>query len=118
MDASRCMHNTSDAQGKMKMVGSNKVQLQSSPHIPCLAWHSRGRKSPVPEPNLLLSTMSASTEYISASVNRYNHAAACSSSSLIAYGSGKLVALWDAAVCIFSRPRAQGLDCELTSGGK
>ncbi|VDC06903.1 unnamed protein product [Peniophora sp. CBMAI 1063] len=41
--------------------------------------------------------MSAFTEYISASVNRYNHAAACTSSSLIAFGSGNLVALWDAA---------------------
>ncbi|KZV75438.1 WD40 repeat-like protein [Peniophora sp. CONT] len=41
--------------------------------------------------------MSASTVYISASVNRYNHAAACTTTSLVAYGSGNLVALWDAA---------------------
>jgi hypothetical protein len=39
-----------------------------------------------------------SVEYISASANRFNGTAAVSSSSLVAFGSGKLVALWDAQV--------------------
>ena len=42
--------------------------------------------------------ITASVEYISASANRYNHTAAASSSSLVAFGSGKFVALWDAQV--------------------
>ncbi|KAH9179985.1 WD40 repeat-like protein [Lactarius sanguifluus] len=37
-----------------------------------------------------------SVEYISASANRFNRTAAASSSSLVAFGSGKFVALWDA----------------------
>lgn len=37
-----------------------------------------------------------SVEYISASANRFNCTAAASSSSLVAFGSGKFVALWDA----------------------
>lgn len=40
-------------------------------------------------------SVNASIEYISASINRFNHAASSSSSSLVAYGSGKFVALWD-----------------------
>ncbi|KZS97971.1 WD40 repeat-like protein [Sistotremastrum niveocremeum HHB9708] len=41
---------------------------------------------------------SASTEYISASTNRFNHAAAIGpASSLIAFGSHNFVALWDAS---------------------
>jgi WD40 repeat protein len=40
--------------------------------------------------------ITASVEYISASANRFNRTAAASSSSLIAFGSGKFVALWDA----------------------
>lgn len=43
----------------------------------------------------------ASVAYISASTNRHNHAADVSSESLIAFGSSKLVALWDTSVCIF-----------------
>ena len=39
-----------------------------------------------------------SVEYISASANRFNRTAAASSSSLVAFGSGKFVALWDAQV--------------------
>ena len=39
-----------------------------------------------------------SVEYISASANRFNGTAAASGSSLVAFGSGKLVALWDAQV--------------------
>ncbi|KAH9963197.1 WD40-repeat-containing domain protein [Russula dissimulans] len=39
--------------------------------------------------------ITASVEYISASANRFNHTAAASSSSLVAFGSGKFVALWD-----------------------
>jgi hypothetical protein len=42
--------------------------------------------------------ITASVEYISASANRFNHTAAASSSSLVAFGSGKFVALWDAKV--------------------
>ncbi|KAH9077460.1 WD40 repeat-like protein [Lactarius deliciosus] len=34
-------------------------------------------------------------QYISASANRFNRTAAASSSSLVAFGSGKFVALWD-----------------------
>ncbi|KAI0254274.1 WD40 repeat-like protein [Lactifluus subvellereus] len=41
-------------------------------------------------------TIEASVEYISASANRFNHTAAASGSSLVAFGSGKLVALWHA----------------------
>ncbi|THH12633.1 hypothetical protein EW146_g7516 [Bondarzewia mesenterica] len=37
----------------------------------------------------------ASFQYISASVNRFNHAASSSLSSLVAYGSGRFIALWD-----------------------
>jgi hypothetical protein len=40
----------------------------------------------------------ALTAYVSASTNRYNQAADSSSSSLIAFGSGRLVCLWDVAV--------------------
>ncbi|KAI0028203.1 WD40 repeat-like protein, partial [Vararia minispora EC-137] len=39
--------------------------------------------------------MAATTAYIAASVNRFNHAASSSTESFIAFGSGKLVALWD-----------------------
>jgi elongator complex protein 2 len=42
--------------------------------------------------------ITASVEYISASANRFNRTAAASRSSLIAFGSGKFVALWDAQV--------------------
>lgn len=42
-----------------------------------------------------MSKPSVSTTYISASANRFNHAADASTSSLIACGSGKLVALWN-----------------------
>ncbi|KAG2077483.1 WD40 repeat-like protein [Suillus decipiens] len=42
-----------------------------------------------------MSKPSVSTTYISASSNRFNHAADASTSSLIACGSGKLVALWN-----------------------
>ncbi|KAG2369868.1 WD40-repeat-containing domain protein [Suillus spraguei] len=42
-----------------------------------------------------MSKPSVSTAYISASTNRFNHAADASTSSLIACGSGKLVALWN-----------------------
>lgn len=41
-----------------------------------------------------------STAYIAASTNRYNHTADVSSKSLVAFGSSKLVALWDASVCL------------------
>ncbi|KAH8999389.1 WD40 repeat-like protein, partial [Lactarius akahatsu] len=37
-----------------------------------------------------------SVEHISTSANRFNRTAAASSSSLVAFGSGKFVALWDA----------------------
>lgn len=50
----------------------------------------------------VLSMARATAKYISASVNRFNYAADCSSSSLIAFGSGNLVALWDASVCCSS----------------
>lgn len=42
----------------------------------------------------------ASVEYIAASVNRFHHAASNepTGGSLIAYGSGKFVALWDTEV--------------------
>jgi elongator complex protein 2 len=43
-------------------------------------------------------TIKASVEYISASANRFNRTAAASGSSLVAFGSGKLVAFWDAQV--------------------
>jgi hypothetical protein len=42
--------------------------------------------------------ITASVEYISASVNRFNRSSAASSSSLVAFGSGKFVALWDSQV--------------------
>ncbi|KAG0709563.1 WD40-repeat-containing domain protein [Suillus ampliporus] len=42
-----------------------------------------------------MSKPSVSTAYISASTNRFNHAADASTSSLIACGSGKLIALWN-----------------------
>ncbi|KDQ64832.1 hypothetical protein JAAARDRAFT_28474 [Jaapia argillacea MUCL 33604] len=40
---------------------------------------------------------STSTTYISASTNRHPHVADASSSGLIAFGSGKLIALWDSS---------------------
>ncbi|KAI0301821.1 WD40 repeat-like protein [Multifurca ochricompacta] len=40
--------------------------------------------------------INTSVDYISASANRFNHTAAASGSSLVAFGSGKLVSLWDA----------------------
>jgi len=40
----------------------------------------------------------APVEYISASVNRFNRSSAASSSSLVAFGSGKFVALWNSQV--------------------
>lgn len=43
-------------------------------------------------------SLSASTAHISASTNRFNHAADASTSSLIACGSGKLIALWNIQV--------------------
>lgn len=42
-----------------------------------------------------MSKSSVSTAYISASTNRFNHAADASASSVIACGSGKLIALWN-----------------------
>ncbi|KAG1874502.1 WD40-repeat-containing domain protein [Suillus subalutaceus] len=42
-----------------------------------------------------MSKPSVSTAYISASTNRFNHAADASTSSVIACGSGKLIALWN-----------------------
>jgi hypothetical protein len=42
--------------------------------------------------------ITASIEYISASANRFNRTAAASSASLVAFGSGKFVALWDTQV--------------------
>ena len=48
--------------------------------------------------------ITASVEYISASANRFNRTAAASSSSLIAFGSGKFVALWDTQVGFSSGP--------------
>ena len=42
--------------------------------------------------------VTASVEYISTSVNRFNRSSAASSSSLVAFGSGKFVALWDSQV--------------------
>jgi hypothetical protein len=42
--------------------------------------------------------ITATVEYISASVNRFNRSAAASSSSLVAFGSGKFVALWESQV--------------------
>ncbi|KAF8505493.1 WD40 repeat-like protein [Russula emetica] len=39
--------------------------------------------------------ITASVEYISSSVNRFNRSSATSSSSLVAFGSGKFVAFWD-----------------------
>lgn len=47
---------------------------------------------------LLTMVITASVEYISASVNRFNRSVAASSSSLVAFGSGKSVALWDSQV--------------------
>lgn len=44
-------------------------------------------------------TIEISSAYISASTNRHNQAASISFKSLIAFGSSKLVALWDSAVC-------------------
>ncbi|KAH9844010.1 WD40 repeat-like protein, partial [Rhodofomes roseus] len=38
----------------------------------------------------------ATVEYVAASTNRHTHAADASSSSLVAFGSAKLIALWDA----------------------
>jgi hypothetical protein len=46
-----------------------------------------------------------SVGYISASTNRHNHAADVSSESLVVFGSSKLVALWDSAVCRSFLPR-------------
>lgn len=47
---------------------------------------------------LLTMVVTASVEYISASVNRFNRSSAASSSSHVAFGSGKFVALWDSQV--------------------
>lgn len=55
------------------------------------------RGPPRPRPVADMS-IEASVEYISASANRFNRTAASSGSSLVAFGSGKLVALWDAQV--------------------
>jgi hypothetical protein len=49
---------------------------------------------------LHLSAMSATTAYVAASVNRFNHSASCSKESLVAFGSSTLLALWDASVCV------------------
>jgi hypothetical protein len=51
-----------------------------------------------------LSMTRISVAYISASTNRHNRAAAVSSESLIAFGSSKLIALWDSAVRQLSWP--------------
>ncbi|KAI0316700.1 WD40 repeat-like protein [Amylostereum chailletii] len=48
--------------------------------------------------------------YIAASTNRFNHAASCSTSSLIALASGKFVALWDT-----SKPSDRGVYRTLSS---
>lgn len=42
-----------------------------------------------------------STAFIAASANRFSHAADVSPDSLVAIGSGNLVALWDVKVCDF-----------------
>ncbi|KAH9938447.1 WD40-repeat-containing domain protein [Fomitopsis serialis] len=39
--------------------------------------------------------MAATVDYVSASTNRHSHAADASSSSLVAFGSAKLIALWN-----------------------
>ena len=92
-----------DTQGKMKVCDGGKVQvLASVPPASRVALARSKIVTDLPEPILSLPFMSASAEYISASVNRYNHAAACHSSSLIAFGSGDFVALWDAAVCLLA----------------
>ncbi|TFY65115.1 hypothetical protein EVJ58_g2181 [Rhodofomes roseus] len=44
----------------------------------------------------MTSSMTATVEYVAASTNRHTHAADASSSSLVAFGSAKLIALWDA----------------------
>ena len=51
--------------------------------------------APFTGPDMAITT---SIEYISASANRFNRTAAASSSSLIAFGSGKFVALWETQV--------------------
>jgi hypothetical protein len=45
-----------------------------------------------------IAMITASVQYISASANRFNRTAATSCSSLVAFGSGKFVALWDTQV--------------------
>ena len=100
-----------DTQGKMKVCDGGKVQvLASVPPASRVALTRLKIVTDLPEPNLSLPIMSASTEYISASVNRYNHAAACNSSSLIAFGSGNFVALWNAAVCLLVPPVVQAVN--------
>ncbi|KAH7930113.1 WD40 repeat-like protein [Leucogyrophana mollusca] len=44
-----------------------------------------------------MTVLSESTAYISASTNRYSHAADISTSSVVAFGSFKLIALWNIA---------------------
>jgi elongator complex protein 2 len=39
------------------------------------------------------------TTYIAASANRFHHVAHCSPSSLVAFGSSKVIAVWDTLVC-------------------
>ncbi|KAH9062064.1 WD40 repeat-like protein [Lactarius vividus] len=56
-----------------------------------------------------------SVEYISASANRFNRTAAASSSSLVAFGSGKFVALWDAQASLPSlSPNDHGIFATLS----
>jgi len=49
-----------------------------------------------------MSEPTISTAYISASTNRFNHAADASTASLMACGSGKFIALWNTQVSIFA----------------
>jgi hypothetical protein len=48
-----------------------------------------------------------SVAYISASANRYSQTADISSPSLCAFGSGKLIALWDIAVSALADERSK-----------
>ena len=73
-------------------IGSEPPGLPNSlrTRLSCLAFWSRVMTE-------------VSIEYISASVNRFHHAASNDSASLIAYGAGKLIALWDTEVRLPTR---------------
>ena len=66
---------------------------------------SSGRVLPQSAPTVARISNMISAEYISASANRYSQAADSAPLSLVAFGSNKLVTLWDTDVCLIISAR-------------